>query len=115
MKQAIAIPFNRFMELAVQAGHMNDMPFGSKQNICLSQQLEYIKFAHAIAVELQTIEFDKMDISHVLEIATREANFREIDLDALDGKAMMEAAFNNNQLGLFFFRFAKRIADELDS
>ena len=103
------------MELAVQAGHVNDMPFSSEQHIGLSQQLDYIKFAHAIAVELQTVEFDKMDISHVLAIATKEGGYRERDLDGLSDKVMMETAFNNNQRGMFYFRFAKRIADELNS
>jgi hypothetical protein len=115
MKQAAAIPFQRWMELAVNAGHVNDMPFGGEKHITLDQQLNFIKFVHAYAVELEKVSGDPIliDIERVLEIAAAESNYREQPWGHLQGRAMTDAMLSNSQIQLFWNRYAVQIANEL--
>jgi hypothetical protein len=105
------------MELAVLAGHVNDMPFHGEKHITLDQQLNYIKFVHAYAMELEQIAGDASSIliERVLEIAGAESNFRELPYEHLQGRAMADVMLRNSQQGLFWNRYAMQIANELDA
>ena len=116
MKQISAIPFNRFMELAVLAGHTNDMPFGSDTHICSSQELSYIKFVHAIGVELATgISIEHVLLERIIEIATEHGDYKPYKPDWNTPGATIDSMqlLNSEAQGLFFTRFAYRIAEEL--
>jgi hypothetical protein len=98
MKHFASVSFERFMELAVQAGHQNDMPFGDAGHIALSQQLDYIKFALAIAEKLQTTSFDNISMKDIMDAAVKNAGLR---------------VTSPPPLAAFFYRFAHYIANEL--
>lgn len=115
MKQTAAIPFQRWMELAVMAGHVNDMPFAGEKHITQDQQLNYIKFVHAYAVELEKVagDPDMIMIERVLEIAAAESNYREIPWEELQGRALANTMLENSRVQLFWNRYAVQIANEL--
>ena len=99
MKHFASVSFERFMELAVEAGHQNDMPFGDATHITLDQELDYVKFGLAICQELQTKPFDKFLMKEIVFIAVKTARLR------------VTQPFGER--AAFFYNFAQNIAKEL--
>lgn len=98
MKHFASVSFDRFMELAVQAGHQNDMPFGDSTHITLDQELDYVKFGLAICEKLQTTPFADILMKDIVLIAAQTARLR---VTQPYGRAA------------FFYNFAQNIAKEL--
>lgn len=113
MKQAIAIPFSRFMELAVQAGHVNEGPFGSDQHINLTDQLNYIKFAHAVAVANDQTPILETMMNAVIQLAKDHGGYSPRGCANMTEVAMIMQTQWEHQKELFFVRYAHAIAAEL--
>lgn len=113
MKQAIAIPFSRFMELAVQAGHVNEGPFGSNRHINLTDQLNYIKFAHAVAVANDQTPILETSMNVVIQMAKDHGVYSPRGCANMSEAAMTMQTMWEHQRELFFVRYAHAIVAEL--
>lgn len=114
MRRAINISFSRFMELAVNAGHVNEGPFGSDQHISLTDQLNYIKFAHAVAVANDQTPIIETMMNTVIQMAKDHGGYSPRECANMTEAAIAMQTRWESEREMFFVRYAHAIAVELE-
>ena len=116
MKNPAFVPFDRFMQLAVEAGHEDDHPFSPKGGVVQSTQLIYIKFVHLVAAALQEVGGNPVNImlTHIDDMAVEAGDsFYVIDFKTPGATVDTMALYHSEKRKGMYYKYVSLIAKEL--
>jgi len=116
MKNPALVSFDRFMELAIAAGHEDDHPFSPKGHVVQSTQLIYIKFVHLVAAALKEVGGQAINLmlTHIDDMAVEAGErFYVIDFKTPGATVDTMALYHSEKRKGMYYKYVSLIAKEL--